>query len=197
MQKKELINLIKGRRSIRQFQQKKLPREKIKDCLDAARLAPSASNLQPLEYFYIDDREKCDEIFPLLEWAGYIQPEGDPKPDQKPTGYLTVLLNKNKENNQPKYETGAAIENFMIAALMYGIGSCWLLSVDREKFREKMSVPDKYKIDSVVALGYPAEEPQIEEFEGSVEYWKDEKGQLHVPKRSLDNIININQFGDK
>ena len=194
MNSQEVLKLLKSRRSIRQFSQKELDREIIMNCLDTARLAPSAANLQPLEYFYIDDSEKRKKLYPLLKWAGYIEPEGDPKPGQRPTGYLTILLNKDKKQIKPAYETGAAIENFIIAALAHGIGSCWLLSVDREVMREQFNIPDKYKIDSVVALGYPAEEPVVEPYQGDIKYWQDENNKLHVPKRSLDNIVTINNF---
>jgi nitroreductase len=194
MDSQEVIDLLRTRRSIRQFSQEELPRELMLKCIDTARLAPSAANLQPLEYFYIDDEAKRQQLFPLLKWAAYIQPEGDPEPDQRPTAYLAILLNKNKKQIKPAYEIGAAIENFIIAAWAHGIGSCWLLSVDRDNMRKIFNVPDKYKIDSVVALGYPAEEPVVEDFKGDIKYWKDENGKLHVPKRSLNDILTINKF---
>ncbi|HMA63052.1 MAG TPA: nitroreductase family protein [bacterium] len=194
MNSQEVLELLKSRRSIRQFSQEELDREVIVNCLDTARLAPSAANLQPLEYFYIDDDEKREKLYPLLKWAGYIEPKGDPKPDQRPMGYLTILLNKDKKQIKPEYETGAAIENFIIAAWAHGIGSCWLLSVDREIMRKRFKIPEKYKIDSVVALGYPAEEPVVVPFEGDIKYWQDENDKLHVPKRSLDSIVTINNF---
>jgi len=194
MNSQEVLELLKSRRSIRQFSQEELDREVIVNCLDTARLAPSAANLQPLEYFYIDDDEKREKLYPLLKWAGYIEPKGDPKPDQRPMGYLTILLKKDKKQIKPEYETGAAIENFIIAAWAHGIGSCWLLSVDREIMRKRFKIPEKYKIDSVVALGYPAEEPVVVPFEGDIKYWQDENDKLHVPKRSLDSIVTINNF---
>jgi hypothetical protein len=49
-------------------------------------------------------------------------------------------------------------------------------------------------VDSVVALGYPAEEPVVEDLEDSVKYWKDESGRLHVPKRRLQDVIHFNRF---
>lgn len=194
MDAKKVIELLRTRRSIRQYSQKELPRDIILDCIDTARLAPSAANLQPLEYFYIDDKKKRSQLYPLLNWAAYIQPDGDPKPDQRPMGYLTVLLNRNKKQIKPAYETGAAIENFIISAWSYGIGSCWLLSVNREKMQNIFNIPEHYKIDSVVAVGYPAEEPVIEPLDDDIKYWQDENKKLHVPKRSLDDILTINNF---
>jgi len=58
-------------------------------------------------------------------------------------------------------------------------------------------VPETLKIDSVIALGYPAEQPVAEEYSGSVKYWKDETGCLHVPKRSLKDVSHLNFYGQK
>ena len=49
-------------------------------------------------------------------------------------------------------------------------------------------------ISMVIAFGYPAEAPVIEDLENSVEYWKDEQGCLHVPKRKLADVIRFNEF---
>ena len=49
-------------------------------------------------------------------------------------------------------------------------------------------------VDSVIALGYKAEKSVIEDFNGSIEYWRDKNQVLHVPKRLLKDIIHINKF---
>jgi hypothetical protein len=57
-----------------------------------------------------------------------------------------------------------------------------------------LNIPDTYKVDSVIALGFPAEAPVTEDLMDSVEYWKDEEGCLHVPKRKLEDVIHFNEF---
>jgi hypothetical protein len=66
--------------------------------------------------------------------------------------------------------------------------------VEREKVQEILKIPGAYKIDSVIALGFPDEKPVVEEMKDSVRYWKDEEGRLHVPKRGLKDIIHFNGF---
>jgi hypothetical protein len=46
----------------------------------------------------------------------------------------------------------------------------------------------------VIALGYKAETPVVEELKDSVKYWRDDRNTLHVPKRALDDIIHVNKF---
>lgn len=192
-----LIELIKSRRSIRQFQPKALDHQILLDCIDAARVAPSAANRQPLHYILVTEREQVDMIFPLLRWAGYIQPHGDPQPGQRPTAYLIVLIDEEIGETWKYHDVGAAVENFILAAWSYGIGSCWLASVDRAALRSFYQIPAKYTIDTVVALGYPAEEPLLENSDETVRYWKDADGRLHVPKRTIDAIVHLNGFNSK
>lgn len=93
-----------------------------------------------------------------------------------------------------EYDVGAAVENMIVAALAEGVGSCWLISVDREKAAEVLGVPPGYRIDSVLALGRPAETPVVKELMDSAKYWKDDEGRLHVPKRTLARVLHINGF---
>jgi len=82
----------------------------------------------------------------------------------------------------------------MLQAWSEGIGSCWLLSVQRDPLRQLLGIPPGWDIDSVIALGYPSEKPRIEPAVGSIRYWKDQQGTLHVPKRELRSILHINRW---
>ena len=64
----DFINIIKTRRTIRQFRQEQVDQAIIIEWVDCARLAPSARNLQPLEYFLITEPKLRERVFPLLRW---------------------------------------------------------------------------------------------------------------------------------
>jgi nitroreductase len=189
-----LYDLIISRRSIRQFKPAPISRELLKKILNAGRLAPSAANLQPLEFIAVDDEKLRAEVFLCLKWAGYIAPEGDPKPGQEPQAYIVVLVNTQVRKKGFEWDVGASMENMILTAWEQGIGSCWLLSVDREKLKRLFKVPENFRIDSVLALGYPAESPAVEDMTDSVMYWKDQKSRLHVPKRRLRDVVHYNTF---
>jgi nitroreductase len=193
----ETLDFILSRRTIRQFKAEAIPEALLRDLVNAARLAPSASNRQPLEFLVVNDPSVCKKLFPHLKWAAYITPAGNPKPGQEPTAYVIVLVNSQVRDKGYKWDAGAAIENMIITSWSRGVGSCWLLSIDRESIRSVADIPETYLIDSVLALGYPAEEPIVDEMVASVEYWKDNAGRLHVPKRSLQTVIHFNRFGAK
>jgi nitroreductase len=94
-------------------------------------------------------------------------------------------------------DAGASMENMILTANSHGIGSCWLASVDRDNVKKLFAIPDGYQIFGVLALGYPAEHPVAEEIKESIQYWLDDKNQLHVPKKRLNDITHHEGFGEK
>lgn len=203
--KKDIYKIIISRRTIRAFKPKPIPLYKLKELVNAARLAPSAANLQPLEFIVVDDRKICNKIFPYLRWAAYIHPQGIPLPAKRPFAYIAVLVNPtlalkggvNLNRTREEffaYDMGAAVENILLAAWDEDIGSCWIHSLDRKPLQKILKIPSFLRLDSLVALGYCAEAPKIEQLKDSVKYWKDKRGVLHVPKRSLKEIIHHNKY---
>ncbi len=193
----EIYNTIKSRRTIRKFKQKPVKLSVLKRLVNAGRLAPSAGNLQPLEYIITADETVNDKIFPHVMWARYIAPEGNPKEDERPTAYIIILINK--ENLLVpfyKYDIGASAENITLAALAEGIGCCWIGSFNRKKIKNILKITDQYGLDLILALGYPLENPEYYDIEKdkSIKYNKDNSGRLHVPKKKLDDIIHIDHL---
>lgn len=189
-----VYDLILSRRSIRQFKPEAISQDILRDIVNAGRLAPSAANRQPLEFIVVDKESIREKIFPCLKWAGYIAPDGNPKPGQEPQAYVVVLVNTEIRGKGFEWDSGAAIENMILAAWEKGIGSCWIISVDKDRVKTSLNIPDTHKVDSVIALGFPAEAPVSEDLMDSVEYWKDAEGCLHVPKRKLEDVIHFNEF---
>ncbi len=68
----DFLELIKKRRTIRQFKPEEIPDRVLLKLAEAGRLAPSAANLQPLEFVLVKDPEVRRKIFPCLRWAAYI-----------------------------------------------------------------------------------------------------------------------------
>jgi len=189
----KVYDAIISRRSIRRFQQIPIDLEILKKCVNAGRLAPSAANLQPLEYCIVIDKTLCTQLFDALHWAAYIQPKWIPKETERPTAYIVVLV---KDTQNPYYErdVGFATENIVLAAEGEGLGSCILCKIERVKIQDICHIPLTLAVDSVIALGYKAETSVVEDLKDSVKYWRDEQDILHVPKRKLDDIIHVNKL---
>ncbi|RLF39414.1 MAG: nitroreductase [Thermoplasmata archaeon] len=189
----QVYEAIIKRRSIRRYKQKPIPLEILRKLVNAARLAPSAANLQPFKYIVVYDKNLCDKIFKTIKWASYLKPSWSPEKEERPTAYI-VFLNTQKDNPYYMRDMGLAAENIMLTAEEEGIGSCILYNIDREAIRDILNIPGEYQIDSMISLGYKGEEVILEEDSNRVEYWRDENDVLHVPKKPLEEILIINRF---
>jgi len=189
----EVYEAILSRRSIRRFKQKSIQLDLLKKLINAARLAPSAANLQPLEYLIVNEENLCSEIFETISWAGYIKPKWTPSTQERPVAYIVMLI-KNAENKWYIRDVSLASENIVITAETEGLGSCILCNINRNKIRQILNIPEKIIIDSIIALGYKDEKSVVEEFKDNVEYWRDENKIMHVPKRKLEDIMHINKY---
>ena len=191
----KVYDAILSRRSIRRFQQKKIPLSLLKNFVNAARIAPSAANLQPLEFFIVNDESLCSKVFETLSWAAYIKPAWAPSEDERPVAYIIILVKNPKKNPWIARDASYAAENIMLTAESEWIGSCVMCKIDREKLHSILELPDEYQVDSTIALGYKSENPVIEDIkDNDVKYWRDKNEVLHVPKRKLEDIIHIDKF---
>jgi nitroreductase len=182
--------LILGRRTVRKFKQEKIKQESLEKMVNAARLAPSGANRQPLKYVIVNDEKTVQAIFEQVNWAAYIAPEGTPKKNEQPTSFIAVLADTNISQGGYELEAGAAIQSILLVAKEEGIGSCWMASINRPNIMEILKLnDDSLKLIMVIALGYESEMPITEDEEGSIKYYKDEAGVLHVPKRKLEDVL--------
>jgi nitroreductase len=188
---------IISRRTIRKFKQVGISVEALKKFVNAGRLAPSAGNLQPLEYMIVTDSSIKAKIFETLSWAIYLKPEYNPKKGEEPAAYIIVIVNKDLANEALyKYDVGASVENITLAALEEDIGCCWIGSFKKEKLTQILNLPQNYFIDCVLALGYPLENPAYFDIGkgDSIKYHRDQNGRLNIPKRKLEDIIHLERF---
>lgn len=190
-----IYQTIMKRRSIRKFKQDKITKEILEKIVNAGKLAPSAANLQPLEFVVIDDKETVDQVFNTTKWAGYITPKGTPEEKERPVAYIAILVNTANKGKWTSHDIGACAENMILSALSFNIGTCWLGALEREKLIDILNIPPNLELDTIVAFGYPAESPVLENNVSElVKYWKDSDGVLHVPKRKLKDILHWNKF---
>ncbi len=184
-----------SRRTIRKFKQKEIPISTLMKLVNSARMAPSAANLQMLEYIIVKEKPVRTKIFDCVSWAGYIAPEGNPGSGEKPVAYIVIIVDSDVvEFAKIERDIGAAAENIMLSAWEMGIGSCWMGAIDREKIAKVLKIPAAHHVDTVIALGYKNEKPAVVPWKKDCKYWKGKDGELRVPKRSLKRIVHKNKF---
>jgi nitroreductase len=186
-----ILELIKKCRSFRRFYQDvAIERNDILDMIDGARLSASARNAQSLKYIIANDRKTNEIIFPNLAWAAYFKDWAGPEEGERPSAYI-VMVNDTEITNNYFCDHGIAVQSILLTATEKGLGGCIIASVNREKLRNDLSIPERYEIIQVIALGKPKETVMLEPLgaEGDYKYWRDENNVHHVPKRSLEEIV--------
>ena len=142
----DAMEVLKTRRSIRQFKDKTIAKKDIELMIDAARLAPSANNVQPWEFIVVTDARMRRDIAALADYGKFIA--------DAPVCICVFC----KETKYYLEDGSAATENIMLAARALGIGSCWVAG-DKKPYAVRigkmLNVPSGYKLVSLIAIGYP------------------------------------------
>lgn len=160
--------LVKGRRSIRRYLEKPVEREKILTCIEAARLAPSADNVQPWRFLIIDDPDlKAQFAKKVFSGIYFIT-----KFAAKAPVIIVILakldiianrIGKQIQNIHYYYiDSGIAGEHIVLQAEELGLGTCWIGWFNPRKARKFLKIPRKYKIVSLMAMGYYEKKPSGE-----------------------------------
>ena len=156
---------------------------------DCARLIPSAQNLQPLRYLIVDGEER-ETLFSHLKWAGYLTEWEGPGKGERPSAYI-IILNDTDISKVVKWDHGIAAQTILLCAASHGMGGCIIGSINRDALSADLSIPAKYSIELVIALGFPKENVVIEEISSGddIKYYRDSNANHHVPKRKLDDVL--------
>ncbi len=185
-----LKDLVSNTRTRRRFDEsKKVELKTLESLIDLARLSASGANRQPLRYLIYNTPEGCNKVFPYLAWAGYLTDWPGPEKGERPSAYILILGDKSVTDIFG-IDHGIAAQSIMLGATEAGLGGCMIQSIKREELRAEIELPDKYEILLILALGTPVENVILEEIkDNDVKYWRDDKRNHHVPKRSLKDLI--------
>jgi nitroreductase len=177
-------------RSYRRFNEAdRIGRERLVELVDYARLSPSARNRQSLKYLIYSSPEECSMIFPATAWAGYLKDWPGPEPGERPTGYI-VILGDTENKDSFGVDHGISAQTIMLAATVMEYGGCMIGSLRKDMLRQQLSIPEKYEILLVLALGKPVEKIVLDEIkDDDFKYWREPDGTHHVPKRGLKEVL--------
>ncbi len=184
-----LLDLVKRARSYRRYDPTKpLSKDDLKAFVEAARLTPSAGNLQRLRYLAVTEKSEVLTLTKEVKWAGYLSDWDGPADSEAPAAYLILLSPESTGVSQ--IDVGIAAETILLAAAEAGVGGCMILNFPREALTERYKLASNYKIELVISLGVPAEKVEIETMkEDNVRYYRDENDVHHVPKRALSEVF--------
>jgi len=149
------MDLVKLRKSVRAFVPgKEIDTKTLNKILDAARLAPSAKNLQEWKFVVVRDKNTLSKLVPACK-------------DQKFIAESAVLIAGCADKvdytmgcGQPAYtvDLAIALEHMVLMAVDLGIGSCWLGAFSEDKVKEILDIPSNVRVVNMITLGYPMQE---------------------------------------
>lgn len=145
---------VRIRRSLRKYSEKNVEEEKLMRVLEAARLAPSASNRQEWRFIVVKDRETRKKLAKAAKGQKFL--EAAP--------IVIVCCAETDEHvmtcGQMCYpiDVAIAIDHITLQAVEEGLGTCWIGAFYAEQVREILGIPEDIKIVELLTMGYPAED---------------------------------------
>ena len=172
----DLLEAIKGRRSVREFKPDPVKDEDLQKILDAGRLAPSAGNCQPLELVVVKDPSVKRGLATAALEQTFIA--------EAP---VVIVACANVPRTSRRYgrrgeelyciqDTAAATQNMLLVAYSLGYGTCWIGAFDDDAVAEVIQTPPGVRPVAIIPLGRPAERPSP------------------PPRRPLSEIVHENKF---
>jgi nitroreductase len=182
----DVMDVIKGRRSIRKYKPDPVPEKALHTLMEAVRWTPSWANTQCWEVIVVKDPKVKSELSTAL-------PKGNPALSSMTEAPLVLVLCGKKGisgyyKGQPAtekgdwlmFDTGLAMQNLCSAAHALGLGTVIIGLFDHRKAAEILSVPQNVEVVAMTPLGYPAtgggstKRKEISEFVHQERYWKKE-----------------------
>ena len=147
-----VFEAIGKRYSCRAYEEKAIEAEKLEKVLEAARLAPSANNLQDWRFVVVEDKETKSKLARAANGQMFIEK----------AGAIIVACSNNDYvmacgQAIGPIDVAIALEHICLAATELGLATCWIGSFDPEKVRAILGVPDDVAVIELMPIGYPAD----------------------------------------
>lgn len=182
----KFLDLVKKRQSVRRYLSKEIEPDKLQRCLEAARLAPSASNSQPWSFIIVNNPELKDKVAKLtfnqiISFNKFViqAPVLVVFIIEKPK-VITRIGGFIKKIEYPKIDIGIAAENFCLQATEEGLGTCMLGWFNEPPIKKLLNIPLDKKIGLIVSVGYAPENYKLRE----------------KSRKSFTEVVRFNSYTD-
>ncbi len=150
------FELIKTRQSVRSYKPDDISDTELQQVLEAARLAPTASNRQPFKLIVIHSSGREVELRRIYNRDWFVQ---------APLvicicGIPNQAWVRKDGKNYCEVDVAIAMDHLVLAASELGLGTCWIADFDPTATREVLGVPDDVVPMVVTPIGYPNDQPR-------------------------------------
>ena len=152
----DVIDAINRRYSVRSYQDKEIEEEKLVSLMEAARLAPSASNRQEWRFVAVRDSDTRKQLSEAASNQGFVAEAplvlaccAESDGHEMACGHQCFLI-----------DIPIAVDHITLRAVELGLGSCWVGAFNQAKVKEILNIPDEIIVVELLAVGYPADSPK-------------------------------------
>ncbi|MBI2438209.1 MAG: nitroreductase family protein [Lentisphaerae bacterium] len=148
-----LLSQILERYSVRSYQQRPVEKEKLATVLEAARLAPSANNMQEWRFVVVQDAETRKKLGVAANNQRFV---GEAPVVIVCCSNLSDYVMRCGQMAYP-IDVAIAIEHMALQAVAEGLGSCWVGSFYEDQVKAILGIPEKARVVELLTLGYPSD----------------------------------------
>ena len=167
MEVNPVLSTIMARRSVRKYLDKPVEHEKLEIIVRAGINAPSGMNRQPWIVRVVEDQKLIADVNEVFKKANPEQVNRD-KNFKNMFRNAPNLICVCTPVNGGDLDAGLLGENMMLAAQSLGLGTCCLggpvrflnTNADAKFFLDRLDIPEGYKLNYILAIGYPDEQPE-------------------------------------
>ena len=172
----DVFEAIKKRRSVRAYTSEEVSEKDVEKLIEAARLAPSAGNIQPWEFVIVTNAETKRRLSDAALHQTFIE--------EAPVVIIVCAdvarsswgYGSRGTNLYCLQDTAAATENMLLAAQALGLATCWVGAFHEDEVARVVNTPRNVRPVAIVPVGRPAEKPSAR------------------PKRSVREIVHYVTF---
>jgi nitroreductase len=151
----DFFDVVRDRRSIRSYRDAPVADEVLEQVLEAARLAPSASNRQEWKFVVVRDADLRAQLVGAARGQQFV--------GQAPVVIAACAMQRDHVMScgHPSHliDVAIALEHLALAARALELGTCWIGAFDQQKVRELLGIPRTVDVVELMTLGYPTEWP--------------------------------------
>jgi len=150
-----ILEAVRNRYSCRSYEDKPIEQEKLDQIFEAARLAPSAKNIQDWRFVVVTDKKTRRKIAQAANNQTFLEQAGAIIVACSNSDYVMLC-------GQPigPIDIAIALEHISLQAADSGLATCWIGSFYPEKVKAVLGIPDDVAIIELMAIGYPADKPK-------------------------------------
>lgn len=145
-----VLKIIKQRRSVREFKDKKVSKKAILEIIKAGQFAPSARNNRGVEFIVIENQKTKEKIFQVV---------GQEFVKKAPV--LIIPVTDRTKTNCPVEDLAVASENMMLQATALKLGSVWkaVKKGQESEIKKILGIPENFILINIIPIGFPKKKP--------------------------------------